>query len=660
MSLDLEQTYKNNMEFLKENLNELYNILQSVSIHEYELIETNGNLNVRVNGNTLYPDNVDAAIENQLASFLNNPPLLHKSFPTMERDQGQDYIHDKYALDIEKDSSYLKENLQFTNYHHNLDNYFPYLVVLGIGLGKHIELLVKNTDIKNLIIVDQDYCFLKISMHIIDWRPIIKHFNQDGYNISLNITGNPEVAPKKLINKFFRVNPYLQYYIPYYSHYNSNYFNAFIKTYADNAHIGFSGLGFYDDEIISIEHTVANINDNRKIYLRNNPLPKHSSVFIVGSGPSIDKDIENIKKYQKNAVIISCGTSLRILEENGIKPDYHFESERAKFQYDNLADNVSREFMKQIDFIGINVVYPGLLSLFKSAKIVFRNNDGGSSITTDDIPKLDHCNPTVVNAAFTFACDIGFKNIYLFGADMGFLEEGSHHSKYSAYYDEKSRVSKIKLHDTITGKKYPGNFTNDEVFLSNKVLLWCKQRLENSIIDYKEKKKKQINIFNCSDGIRILKTTPFHSKNIHLDLNIEKSDILNAVELNFSQETEKLHEILKKNLEKEKNAYCDKVDTLIEMIEKEPITDYKQMVELMNSTFYIASDLESIINHKENSSFRRSNLRGSIYHFYGTIFTHSLATQSKELSFQYINDSFKKVIDFLKFTKKNLEGINID
>jgi len=657
VSINFEKVYKNNMDYIHQTMNGLYQDIEKADISEYELIETNGQLNVSINGNILYPDNVQASIENQVSTFLKEPTSFFKK-PTRNFDEGFDYVHDKFIMEIEDASPYIQEKRIFSNYHHNIDNLFPYLIIFGIGIGRHIELLVKNADIKNLIIMDEDYSFLKISMHLIDWRPILKYFSRDGYELSFTISKKAELLSRTAINTLFQRFPYLQYYVPYFLHYNSNFFDGIKKDYLNKISLGFTGLGFYDDELLSLTHTIENINNNRAIFLNNKPIPKESNAFIIGTGPSIDDDIEYIKKHQNEAVIFSCGTALKVLEANGIVPDYHMESERPPRMYEYIANNVSKEFLKKVDFIGLNVIYPKVLTLFKSAKILFRAHDCGSSISIDSIPKLDHCNPTVVNAALSFTSELGFSNIYLFGTDMGYKDPTHHHSKYSAYNDKESSISKLKP-NTIN-KKFQGNFDKEEEFLSSEILEWCKQRAENCINDYLLLKRKSINYVNCSDGLYIQNTIPMRSSTIGFKNQIPKKELVAILEENFDHNFIALHNALKNNFEKEKKAYLSKVNTIIDLVQSNPITSYSHLIDIFDKVFCIATDYNLMVEDKDKNSFIRSLLRGTTYHFFSSIYTHSLAMSDKELSFDYINESMKKYVSFLQYTQEDIKGQNID
>mgnify|MGYP003300892789 CR=1 FL=1 len=53
-------------------------------------------------------------------------------------------------------------------------------------------------------------------------------------------------------------------------------------------------------------------------YLEKN---KDKTALVISAGPTLDRNIETIKKYRDNVVIFTVGTALKTLIKNDIKPD---------------------------------------------------------------------------------------------------------------------------------------------------------------------------------------------------------------------------------------------------------------------------------------------------------------------------------------------------
>src|SRR5690606_9240691 len=147
-------------------------------------------------------------------------------------------------------------------------------------------------------------------------------------------------------------------------------------------------------------------------------------VFILGNGPSLDSHIEFIRKHQPYAIIITAGTALGSMAKTGIKPDFHVEMERNINITDWIKLGTTDEYRKGITLLCLNTVAPDPVKLFDSTCIAKKPNDVGQYIIEPllagkGIQSLQLCNPTVTNAAFSFAVSMGFKEIYFLGVDLG-------------------------------------------------------------------------------------------------------------------------------------------------------------------------------------------------------------------------------------------------
>jgi len=649
--MDFEKNYQKNMTFLKDFWPNVYESILKADISAYELVLNEKNeVNISLNGHLIYPDNVQHSIDQQVNFFFKERQCYFRK-PSWSAILGEDYYHDKFITEIEHNSPYIAEKKHFKDYHHNLEKYIPCLLVFGIGNGKHLEKLVKESDeIGDIIIVDESYELLKISFHLLNWEPILKYFKKNHRTLHFVVHHDPLEVANNIINIIFKIYPYYFFNIYHFTHYNSNFFTKTKEEFLKKYNLGFTGLGFYDDELISLKHTLENV-DNNPIFKYTDKLPKHSVAFIIGSGPSVDNDIETLKKLQNKAVIFSCGTSLKILYENGITPDYHIEMERPPKMLKILEDNLPNDYLKTINFICLNLVYKKILDKFKTSKLFFRENDAGCSLAPDNIPILGHCNPTVVNATITFASEIGFDNIFLFGTDMGYKDPNQHHSKSSAYYK-----GSLEGHTPPSVEvKYDGNLNKNEKFFSTDIFLWCKQRVENCIVDYNFKRNKHINYFNCSDGLSILRCAPLKSENIEIYKDLSKEQVLQGIEDSFDKDLDNIHEQIAIKFKKEKDILFNDIKSIRKLINAKEINTFQQFVEVMKRSF-------SLINHVElgeQSSLSRSMIKGTLYHFITSVYTHALAGTDKNAAIQYIRNSLNKLLLFLDEVENEINKLKL-
>ena len=95
--------------------------------------------------------------------------------------------------------------------------------------------------------------------------------------------------------------------------------------------------------------------------------------------------------------------------------------------------------MKRIKLISGNGVHPDTASLYKDVFLSLKNGEAATLMLTSLMSELNFSTlrnsyPTVSNFAIDFVVEAGFKQIYLLGVDMGFVDLKHHHSKHSGYY----------------------------------------------------------------------------------------------------------------------------------------------------------------------------------------------------------------------------------
>jgi len=650
--MNYELTYKNNMQTLKKVQPQLHDIVKNEDISHLSLhINHHNEANININGKLLYPENdINNAILKQVDNFIHKPTAYTSKPIYAEANDSYAMLHEKYikkALDI---SPYLYKQNEFHGYSHNKSSIY-FMIMLGVGNAQHIISLISKVDIKHMIIVDEDFSMFKLSLHISDWNIIFKHFFREGYSLNFRVSNkSASDLSSTIINTIFLQNPFSRYYLPYYTHYESNFFKEVKQNLSEKFMHTRLGLGFIDDEITSISHTIQNVKNKRPLLQKNNFISSKKSVFIIGSGPSIDNDIKYIKKHKNNVLIIAGGSSLAILKENNIVPDFHFEMERNDVTRDYLVRTYSKEYLEQINIIGLNLIYPDTFSLFKNAYLFCRDNDSGAALLGSKYPQLQHCNPTVVNMMFSFCCYIGFENIYLFGVDMGYISEENHHSKYSGYYKGDVELSQWKPNTTT---EIQSNF-NDKIILTNEVFIWNKQRLENAIVDYCIRQDKKINIFNCSDGALIRGVSPMHSNKIIIK-EINKESLLNEI-TNCFEYNIKIDKNLKSNFKIEQNQYNLIINSIINIINK----DVNNISELLGNISKSRQLITNLVTKDFQSGISFSLLRGTIDTFYSVIYSHTLGHLNKKEAIEFANNAMKILIEFLKQAKIEIESFKKD
>lgn len=317
------------------------------------------------------------------------------------------------------------------------------LIMFGLGLGYQIEELLKVIEVQHLIVIEpQNDCFYA-ALHCCDFNKIYNHFNQAHRSIDFIL--QPTAADcfdhlsmiLRRIGTHHLVNPFVL------NHFESPEYQQLLQFIVERYSLLVSGFGYFDDERLSLSHSIHNFHQQIPIIQSKQGIRKklnNTPVLLIGNGPSLDNAIDFITSNQGQAIIISCGTALGSLIAMGIKPDFHVEMERSRPVYEWIDSSTQQKDRDSITLLALNTVHPEVFSLFKSAAIGFKNSDVGvfylDQFLTDAPPKktLTLCNPTVANTGLAFSIALGFTQIYLIGVDLGFPNNKQHHSSHSKHY----------------------------------------------------------------------------------------------------------------------------------------------------------------------------------------------------------------------------------
>ena len=242
--------------------------------------------------------------------------LSKSGIPTISikgKDKINKYISSKYDPVTEAkqliDKSYRNKN---SNY-----------ILLGLGLGFHLQALLKKVDISTKIIIFEKS--LSIARLAFTHNDFSNALNHPGVSFHININPN---SLQELIyeeNTNIAINGYSIINIKTLIDLEKPYYTA-IRNELEQSHQKFQ-ININTQAVFS-KTFYKNIFDNIQEILNSPGIKLFKDKFsekpavIVSAGPSLDKNIEIIKSVRKNIIVITVATALKPLLKNGIKPDF--------------------------------------------------------------------------------------------------------------------------------------------------------------------------------------------------------------------------------------------------------------------------------------------------------------------------------------------------
>ncbi|MGN1357152.1 MAG: 6-hydroxymethylpterin diphosphokinase MptE-like protein [Succinivibrionaceae bacterium] len=530
----------------------------------------NGEVNVMIeeDGKPLYEESPFEQCRYQVEQLLEENHSTGEVNIIVEDDPfGQ--IHFKYKNDLTKKVKEIigqRKPLQLKNFES-----IPAVFMFGIGLGYPIGYLYENITPVNIFIIEPDLEMFYMSLCVFDYAPWIEFIKEQRLGVKFFLSDDENLLVKE-VGEYFTKFPSVYSNKRIFRHYKTKKINSMLDALFLHSTSFNLGLGFFDDYLFGVSNSFRNIIAGHPFWLFKRKLPekfKNYPLIIVGNGPSLDQDLPLLKKYEKKAVILACGTAYSSLCRCGIKADIYVAVERIANVYDALmAITDHREYLDDTLCIAPDVVHPKTLSLFKHIVLGFKVNEVMPRWLTaiGVLPgfktyTLFNCiNPLVSNMGLRTASLLGFNSIYLLGVDNGTADKGNAHSRFSMYYDKDGNLKKGYENMTLNynDEFYPGNFR--ESVSTNSLFKTSIRVMNECVVEY-----PSIRYYNCSDGARVIGMEPVHFADLNWETrpDVDKKAVREFIEKKMSEPLQQDAE-----LQMREHLYLDRFNEIVAEIKK--------------------------------------------------------------------------------------------
>lgn len=321
---------------------------------------------------------------------------------------------------------------------------------------------------------------------------------------------------------------------------------------------------------------------------------------IISAGPSLEKNIDELKKYKNRAFVICVDAALRAAQNHGIEPDLVVSVDPTMGNGDGYIIDIKRD-------------YPFIIHLNSSTKLV-QNIKGRKFYTcNEDFYLKDlleqyeknliilETGGSVANTAFTFARLMEFKTIILIGQDLAYPNNQFH---ASGCFEDEGEV------DTNDSKRYfyvesvDGSKVITEENM-DKYRLWFQEQIAFypglNVIDATEGGAliKGTEIMRLRDALK--KVCPKHKMNFR--------KIIDSADRLFDEKQQQ-------KINQEIISSKDKIDEHINYIESNR-KNYQKLKEYNNEKRYNTNEFNECINSiKEFTHFMETEKEMELFRMY--------------------------------------------
>jgi hypothetical protein len=518
--------YQKNLQFLKENFEDIFNSVQKLSEdidsgqykERYTLEYQDGYFDIlnRENNSWFYGTNSyeDADQRATHTNFTKDGSLdLLRKGHNNKLIGSEDYSNVLNIVDFINDNVDL-DHIEFQKIYK--------FVFIGVGLGIHIHEINKKIDPFTTLIIEPDLEIFRLSLFITDYSV----FMQDNKRLFLCIGDENKIQSS--LNDFYNYHNYMNYNIKHHLFIESySHIKDIMIDFFSNNYVGFFP---YKKVLENIHRTLGFIkNENRFLDLKlieKEKILKDKEVLVVAAGPSLDNYIEFIKKYQNRFIIICVDVILRKLEKNGIVPDIVVSIDPSHLCAKYLTTE-NKDFLQNSTIVFLSQQHKDIFEIL---------NEDQSFVFSQSMPLIPEIGwlgsvNNVGTFSFKIAVHLGATKIYTIGNDAAFNQEtGSRYSLDSSHtqcedLEIKTQDNLISTYDILEVK---GNLK--DTVKTNRSLLNFKDSFEttyDNLISYYE-----FEVYNLSDGVYINGFKPLSydilNKNIK-NIAIKDFDIKDAI-----------------------------------------------------------------------------------------------------------------------------------
>lgn len=440
-------------------------------------------------------------------------------------------IDSSAVLGISNIVHYINKNLPKKENFIKIYNY----IVFGVGLGLHIPVIHKKLNAKIYNIIEPSLELFRLSLFVTDYTKLAQTSELIFY-IANNESEFYEKFSLNYMETFF-YNHYVKFFL-----FNKNcdlYINSIQNMLTSQGHYLYS----YDRELMSLKRTFKYAKEKYKYIdiskIREVEELTSLPVLVLGAGPSLQNEIEFIKREKNNFYIIAVYGTMPFLEKNNIKPDAIVQyDEGDKGVYDTILEVKDLSFFKDTILLFSSHLDKKLYKSFHKKNIyifqaMFKAKERLGSLTS----------PSVGEITFALSVLLGFRKIFLLGIDMS-LDPETQKSHIDGYISNEATKDKQELsNEEFSFRKniisIKGNFLNEVKTLP--MYITSIRQLVSHINTFK--KKVNLDVSNFSNGAFFEGTTPLKTKNFKplknisnkkdLDKNIKRYyDLLSTKEFN--------------------------------------------------------------------------------------------------------------------------------
>lgn len=332
--------------------------------------------------------------------------------------------------------------------------------ILGMGNIHYLEELIKQVDESVIVMLYEPlFSVFKKQLERVDFEKIFGK-----RTVALILEGINEDGMESLVETMLQGDkiPLMKYFVlPNYVELCREQVNNFLKLLVKKSEQYYVGVGtnmfFSPYQAENFYHNVQYIRTGYKAFQLLGVIPSDIPAFVVSAGPSLNKNIKELKRAKNKSFIIAVDTAVKPLLREGIVPDMFATLDGIK-----PLELVETERAKELPLLTMVTAANAIMDYHTGKKFFY---DEGYRYIWDlfemNGKKLEGfpIGGSVATLAFSMVCHLGFRKIIFVGQDLAYTDNKSHaDGTFQNAMPEENTEKFIKV---------PGNYEEEVPTLKN-------------------------------------------------------------------------------------------------------------------------------------------------------------------------------------------------
>lgn len=334
------------------------------------------------------------------------------------------------------------------------------VLILGMGNIHYLEELMAQTDESVIVMLYEPlFSVFEKQLERVDFEKIFGR-----RTVALIVEGINEGGMEGIVRTMLQGDkiPLMKYFVlPNYVELcreQVNHFLELLVKITENYYMGIGTKMFFSPyQAENFYHNVQYIRTGYKAFQLFRAIPDDIPAFVVSAGPSLNKNIKEMKRAKNKSFIIAVDTAVKPLLREGIVPDMFATLDGLK-----PLELVKTEQARNLPLLTMVTAANAILDYHTGKKFFY---DEGYEY----VRKMFEMNgkklegfPTggsVATLAFSLTCHLGFRKIIFVGQDLAYTDNKSHAD--GTFQDA------MPEEDTEEFIKVPGNYETEVPTLKN-------------------------------------------------------------------------------------------------------------------------------------------------------------------------------------------------